>query len=157
MKKSEVIYLIVVVLLVAAIIAVILFRFVLKKGTELVEIGDTDEITLMSVKKEVVTLSKLMEKSGTLYFIIFNIDGCYSCIVRGLNDLSALQGEGKYCIAIVIHNDIDEIKGWAEKQDFSPFYMMKKSVFYDYIKTPHVPLFVHLKNGLIKNFQFITP
>jgi len=158
MRKSDLIFRISVIVIGLAITGVLLFRFVLNKDQKnLVAIDNPDKITLFSVDEEVISLSQLMGKSKTLYFVIFNLNDCYSCIAKGFDALGAMQKEGKNCAAIVIHEYVDEIKGWSEKQDFSPIYMMKRSVFYNYIRTPHVPLFVHISKGKIRNFQFITP
>jgi hypothetical protein len=158
MKKPDFVFRTVVVTLVILIAVVFLFRFVIKKDrTMQVAIENPEKIDLITLENKTVTLDRLEKQSGYLYLAIFDYSDCYSCIVKGLNDLRALQGKGKNCAAIVLHEYIEEIRGWSANQDFSPFYMMRKSVFYEHIKTPHTPLFVCIKNGKIDSFRFITP
>jgi hypothetical protein len=157
MRKSVLAYRIVVSLLCIAIVAVILVRFVFKKEKQPVSIDFPGQINLATLDGNTTTLAKLLETQSDLYLLVFKFNDCYSCILKGLNDMQSLKKDGRNCAAIVAHDYIGDIIDWSKIQDFSPFFVVKKSLFYDFIQTPHTPVIIRFINGKIKSIRFITP
>jgi len=156
MKKMDVLYGVTVASISVAIIVVTLFKFVLNKEARIITVENPRKVTLMSTDERLINLVDLMENRDDFFVVIFGFEDCYSCISRGLSDLSALKKAGKNCAALVVYDYLDDIKGWSEKQEFSPIFMIKKSVYFENIKTPHLPVFIHFRKGEIEKYQFIT-
>lgn len=157
MSKKDFLFKFTVASLTAAIVVVVVIRFVLNRSKDIVEMAPPNEIDLVSIDNEKVTLAQLLGEEQDLYFLIFDMNGCYTCILSGLNDLMELEKAGRNCIAIVLHEYLDEVKGWSKTQQFSPFFMVRKSVFYDRFKIPHLPVLIQYKKGEIVNFRFLSP
>jgi hypothetical protein len=158
MKNRNLFYNISILILCTAIIIVVLFKFVLNHNVEKAfDIKNFDQIHLVDFSGKEVNFSDILYKHKSLYFLIFGLNACYPCVSEGLMDLEDLKDSGNFCIAIAVHDNINELKGWARHEDFSPFYMLSKNIFYKSIKCQLLPVIVRIDNKVIKNYRFITP
>jgi hypothetical protein len=155
MKKRDVQYMFAILALITAIIVLVYFKFI-RKQESAVSFDNPEKITVSTIGNNLLSLSDIIDNSGELFLVVFNFDDCYSCISRGIFDLISLKKAGKKCAALVVHDNIDEIRGWSEKQDFSPFYVIKKNVYFEHIKSPHTPVLIHFKDGEIRKYHFIS-
>ena len=156
MKKSEILYSISMGALALGIILVILFKFVLnQKSRESFTIKSIDEINVSDLNGNKIKLASFLEKDNLTYLLIFQLSDCYSCIYIGLNDLKDLQRAGKQCLGIVVHDYLEEVNGWSTHQDFSPFLMLKRLDFFEYVKSAHTPVFVKIVKGKIDSYRYI--
>ncbi len=148
-----------IVIVLAAIIVVVAVKYIIPKSTPpgpgAVSIKEIDKIQLSDLNGNEMTLDNLLDKKGLTYCMLFDLEGCYSCIYRGLEDLKRLKASGQYCIAILVHDRIDEAQGWSTTQTFSPFYVLKKAAFYQYINTPMIPVILKIENGKVNGYTFI--
>lgn len=158
MKNRNLFYNISILIVILAIIVIVLFKFILNHNVEKAfDIKNYDQIHLVDFSGKEVNLSDILCKHKSLYFLIFGLNSCYSCVSEGLIDLKDLSKSGNFCIAIAVHDNINELKGWAKYEDFSPFYMLSKENFYKSIKCQLLPAVVKIDDKVIKNHRFITP
>jgi hypothetical protein len=158
MTKKDMFYNIGIGVLVIAIMVLIVVKFIAPKNVNAdVRIKDHEKITVMDLDGNQISLVDLFDKADTTYFFIFEMNDCFSCISKGLEDLKSLKKAGKPCMGIVVHHMVDEVKGWSANYDFSPFFVIKKPDFYEYIKTPVTPVMVEFKNGKVENYRFFRP
>lgn len=157
-KNTEFYFRMTIVILLIAIIVVFAMRFLYKKEhkPEAVSFINPQKTILLSLDNKTVTLEHLLKNSNVLYLAIFDFSGCYSCTGRALDDLRSLKKEKKDCIAITIHDNFNDFKEWAQMENFNPIYMVKKNIFYEFIKTPYVPVIIELKKGKIEFIRFIS-
>jgi len=157
MKKKDWFYFAAIGAVVIGIIAVIVFKFVLPGKSQLggFAVKDLEKIAVMDLSGNKLQLSDLLSKDLSTYCFLFELTGCYSCIFRGIADLKQLKAAGKPCIALAVHHLIDEVAGWSANQDFSPFFMLEKHDFYEYIHTPVMPVMIKIKNGKVESFRYI--
>ncbi len=157
MKKSDLFLNIAISVLFVAIVVVVLFKYVIRDDSHLFHIENLNIISVAELDGKVVPLIDLVDKNGDTYCLIFELNNCYSCIVNGLEDLKKLQAAGAKCIAIVVHDYIEEVNGWSKNHDFSHFYIIKKIDFFKTIHSSVLPVVFRIKDGKVKNFKFITP
>jgi len=101
MKNRNLFYNISILILSLAIIVVVLFKFVLNHNIEKAfDIKNFDQIHLVDFSGKQVNLSDILCKHKSLYFLIFGLNSCYSCVSKGLMDLKDLSKSGNFCIAI---------------------------------------------------------
>jgi hypothetical protein len=153
MKKSEILYFIAMGTLALGIVLVIIFKFVLnQKPQESFTIKNMDEINVIDLSGNRSKLANFLEKDDITYLLIFQLNDCYSCIYRGMKDLKDLQQAGKQCLGLVVHDYTEEVSGWSTQQDFSPFLVLKRLDFFEYVKSAHTPVFVKIVKGKIDCF-----
>jgi len=149
-------FLICVLILIIAIIFV--FKYVIKKDNinDNFKIKNINKIKLKSLNN---VDKKFVELTGTddIYVFFFIIKSCPSCINKGFNELKILNKRKKRCIAVIIHDWVEEIKAWSVNCDFSPIYIMKRKTFYEHIQAPFLPVLVKFKGRKIQNYHYITP
>ncbi|MGE5344114.1 MAG: hypothetical protein ACM3SY_21825 [Candidatus Omnitrophota bacterium] len=158
MKKAQWLYGTAIGVLVIGIILVIIFRFILPpKNPNAVNIKEFEKVSVIDLNGEQVRLADLAKKDQITYCMIFELTNCFSCIQKGIDDLKTLKKEGKSCIALAVHELIDEVNGFSATVEFAPFFMLKKKDFYEYVTTAHLPVMIKLKNGEVESFRYITP
>jgi hypothetical protein len=156
MKKSEILYTIAMVALVLGIISVIVFKFVLQqKPRESFSIKNPDQINITDLNGNSLKLVDYMGKDNVSYLLIFQLNDCFSCVLRGMNDLKELQQAGRQCLGLAVHDYPQEVSGWSAHQDFSPFLMMKRLDFFEHVQCAHTPVFVKMVNGKIESYRYI--
>lgn len=157
MKKSDLFFSIGAGILALAIILVVVFKFlVTPKPKETFDIQDIEQIKVTDFNGDEINLTLFLEKSEVTYMLIFQLNDCYSCVYRGLTDLKALQKEGKQCLALVVHDNMEDVQGWSAHEDFSPFLMLKRTDFLEYVNCPHTPVFLKIAKGKIKSYRYIV-
>lgn len=158
MQKSNLVYYAAVALSMAAIAAVIVFKFVIPgDNPNQFKIENTEEIVLTDLDGNSVALESLLRHHDSTFCLLFELSSCYSCIYNGLVDLKTLKDSGNHCIAVAVHDRLDDIEGWSEKQEFSPFFMLKKVDFYRHIHSPVLPVLIQLTGHTVKKFKYILP
>ncbi|MCP5105384.1 MAG: hypothetical protein GY950_18490 [bacterium] len=157
MKKRNLIYDIGIVVLLIVVVAVVYVKFFAAKPQSPVDIKGIDTLTVLDTSGTAVKFSGLMENGRSAYVFIFYMDDCYSCIHRGIQDLVQLQKDGKNCVGLVVHELINEVEGWSAKQEFSPFFMIKKTDFYEHVNTSMTPVIMKIVDGKVESSRYITP
>ena len=155
MKKSDVLFFTGLLGLTVGIILVVLFKFVIKTGDTFAILNFRD-INVMEFNGNNGELKNFLSKDETTYCLIFDLNDCYSCINRGLEELKTLKSQGSACLGIVIHDFIEEVRGWAANYEFSPFLMLKRGDFYKHVKTPYTPVLVIFEGEKVGSYRFIT-
>ncbi|MGD2090612.1 MAG: hypothetical protein PVH61_30850 [Candidatus Aminicenantes bacterium] len=156
MKKSDVLYVIVVGVLLVGIVLLVIFKFVLKPQ-ESFSITHIDELKVTDLNGTEVKLIDILSTVDEAFCLIFNLNSdCFSCVYKGIEDLKNLKNAGKVCFGLVIHNSIDEVRGWASNYEFSPFLMIKKLDFFDHIKSVSTPVFVKISKDNVESYRYIT-
>jgi len=138
------------------IVAVILFKFVLikKEGADdIVSISPMDQVTLNDLNGGAIPLQVLLEAQKAAYVLLFYPEDCFGCIYDGIQDLKKYQSEGYTCIAIVISDKIDDVRGWTSVnfEDFNSFYTLKKTAYTDFFKVGKTPVMIKLKDKKIES------
>lgn len=159
MKKSDLFYTIAIVVLIVLIIAVVLFKFVLreKNPQETFRIRSFEEITVIDLNGSEIKLPQLMAEDQSTYCIMFRITDCFSCVFESIQELIHLKNSGKSCIGLIIHDRLDEVNGFTANYEFSPFFMITRVAFYDYIKSPITPVLVKIKNNKVESYRYFMP
>ena len=156
MKKSEILYSIAIGALALGIILVIIFKFVIKqKPQESFALNNLDEINVIDLNGNHLKLVDYLGKDEVSYLLIFQLNDCFSCIYRGMNDLKELQQAGKQCLGLAVHDYPEEVSGWSAQQDFSPFLMLKRLDFFEHVRCAHTPVFVKIVKGKIASYRYI--
>ena len=102
-------------------------------------------------------MMNLISKDKTSYCLIFDMNDCYSCILKGIDDLKALKGSGMNGFGLAVHDSTDEVAGWSKNYGFSPFFVIKKFNFYNHVHTSITPVLVKFDKGVVENYRFILP
>lgn len=159
MKKSDLFLNIGIGVVILAIITVILFKFVINKTgkEESFKINNIEKIMVSDLNGNQINFSDLLDKEGDTYILIFELRNCYSCIFKGIENLKSLKKSGKSCFGLAVHDYLDELNGWSTNHDFNPFFMIKKSEYFDNIHSTHLPVFIKITNGKVESYRFITP
>ncbi|NIM11174.1 MAG: hypothetical protein GTO45_04220 [Candidatus Aminicenantes bacterium] len=140
------------------IILVSISRFMPEKEKhENFRISEIEKVQVTGIDSSNIGFRSLVGTNESVYCMIFEQTNCDSCIYHGIEDLKSLQKEGKSCFALLVHDYLDEFKGYAGTFNFSPFYMLKKKDFYEYFSAEHLPVIVKINNGRVKSFRYITP
>lgn len=158
MKLKEFWFIIITACLVIAIILVVLFKFIIvRKEPGVLTIDRLDSIIVYDLHEKPNKLIDLFNRDKNTYLLLFELDNCYSCIFKGMNELNRLRRAGEHCIAIAVHDYIPDVVGFSQVQDFSPFFVLKKIDFYRHIHVSYMPVFFILFKGKVINSRFITP
>ena len=159
MKNRNLLYNIGIVVVLIAISLVVYYRFLATKPTAKsdVAIKKIETLTVIDTSGTEIKFSRLLGKGESTYLFLFEMDDCYSCIYKGMRDLVQLKKDGKNTAALVIHELIDEVDGWSAKQDYAPFFMIKKTTFYDHISISITPVIMKIADGKVESFRYIKP
>ncbi|MCP4214118.1 MAG: hypothetical protein GY765_05655, partial [bacterium] len=120
-------------------------------------IDDLGNLPLHHLQGDTLKLGDALDSDKPTYCFIFQLKDCASCIFKGLDDLVQLKKQGSSCIAIALHDYVEEVEGWSAHRDFSPFYVLKRADFYAQVHSMMLPVFVKFQDGKVKSFRFITP
>jgi hypothetical protein len=157
MKREELISYIAIGIVVIGIIILVLFKFVIvKKHADSFAFKDFDKITVTDLNGNENKLTDLVSKDGSTYCFIFDLSDCYSCIYKGIQDMKVLKKAGKLCICLVVHHNVDEVRGWTTNHDFSPFFVLNKVDFYEHVHTQMLPVIVQIRSKEVENAKYIT-
>jgi len=159
MKKSDLFYTIAVAALIVLIIAVGLFKFVLreKNPQETFQVREIEEIPIIDLNGNEMKLPQLMAEDQSTYCIMFRITDCFSCVFESIQELIHLRNSGKACIGLIIHDRLDEVSGFTANYEFPSFFMITRVVFYEHFKSPITPVLVMLKNNEVESYRYFTP
>jgi hypothetical protein len=157
-KKEKILNISIGVLLVAVAILVI-FKFVIEEKNDQAafRIDDFNSLYLLDLEGNKIEFSKLIAENESTYCLIFEMTNCDSCIYDGIEDLKKIRNSGKPCFAVVVHDLVNEVAGWSAHYEFSPFFVLKKKDFYEFIQSPVLPVVVKLRGRKVKSFRYITP
>ena len=131
MKRSDLFFNIAIPVLFVGIVTLVVYKFIIKEQNPgLFAVKELSNISVVDLNNNKLALTDLLDKENETYCFLFELTNCYSCILEGLEDLKKIRKAGSFCIAIVVHDLIEEVQGWSNTQDFSPFFMIKKIDFY---------------------------
>ncbi len=149
------------ILLGAAAIGIILLgvsKFMLKtKSNSSVMVNEIEKINILGIDGKEKRFTELLKEDTDTYCMIFDLTDCATCIYKGIADLQALKKEKIPCVAIAVHDSIDDVKGYAGIHDFNPFFMMRKKDFYKYVSVLQLPVIIRFNGTDIKSFRYILP
>lgn len=154
MKSKSMLFSISVAVLCMGIILVIVFKFVLKREDSFA-IYDIDNMYVVDFDGNEIKFSSLLNKNESTYCVIFKLEDCSSCILNGVEDLKTVEKNGKKGFGLVVHDYIDDVKGWANHYKKLDFYILKPMDFIDNIKSPSIPVFIKLKENKVESFRYI--
>ena len=155
MKKKELYFYIAVGVLLICIILIYILKFGPSRR-ESFEIKNMDHLSVTDLMGNKVKFQDSWKKGETVYCLLFDLNDCFSCIYRGLEDLKYLKNKGKKCLGIVINDYVEEVKGWAAQYECSPVFLLKRIDFFNHIKCVKTPVFFILEKGNVENFRYIT-
>ena len=154
--KRERFYSTAIVILSLVILIVVYMKFFHNAPDRPVDIKNIRAIKVYDGSGTLIGLSDILEEEKN-YCLLFDLNDCYSCIAKGISDLKSLKKSGKPCFGLVVHNLSDEVSGWSTQQGFSPFFMLKKTSFYEHIRSPATPVMITIKDEKVIAFRYITP
>ena len=160
MKNSHRIrgYLFTVIFLLLAIAAVLVTRVMNHPAREKgFAIPCMNQIELRTLEDRPASFSRLLNGGNPSAFLVFGLHDCYSCVAKGLVDLTDLRKSGYHCFAIAVHDRISDLKGWVRHESFSPFYMLGKADFHAHVTCHAMPVLVTAGADGIVNYRFIKP
>ncbi len=132
-------------------------KYIIPKAKGTVAINEINKIMLSDVSGTEIPMRKLIDDKTATYCLIFGFNDCYSCIAKGVEDLKKLKADGYDCLAIMIHDNLDDASGWSATQSYSPFFVLKNSSFYHYFRTPITPVIIRIQHGKVDNYYFLKP
>ena len=156
MKNTDLFSNVAIGVLIITIIIVGIFKFVLKNDSTDFDINDIKEVVIKNMDGEDINLSELINSNFDTYMLILEINNCPPCVFKGIEDLKSLKKAGKVCFVIVVHEWLEEVKGWRQNYEFSPFYILSKNEFYDSFNVAHLPAIIKIEDGKIRNVRYIT-
>ncbi|MBC7361466.1 MAG: hypothetical protein H5U06_04185 [Candidatus Aminicenantes bacterium] len=139
----------------ALLVCVFIFRFIIKDNQKSFSIN-VAKITISRLDGTQIKLVDMVKNKDEAYILLFRLNDCYSCITKGLSDLQNLSKSGYECIAIVIHDCLPDVKGFAEMFSGISFHQLTIKEQYEYIHSPYFPVILSLKNKRVVNYRFIT-
>jgi len=144
--------------LLLCIAAVVIFKFVLpRKPVDSFHVNKTEQLTVVDLDGNEIKFSDILSKDESSYCLLFSLKDCYSCIFRGLEDLTNLRRAGKNCFGLVIDDNYKDVDIWAANYEFTPFLVLKRVDFYEHIKSVVTPVLVKFENGNVDSFKYIMP
>ena len=147
-----------IVVLLLCIAGVGVFKFVLP-GTpaDSFHLKNIERLRIVDLDGNEITFTDIPPKNDSSYCLLFNLTDCYSCIYRGLEELTALKKAGKNCFGLVIDDNYKDVDVWAAHYEFSPFLVLKRVDFYEHIKSVVTPVMVKFENGHVDSYKYIMP
>jgi hypothetical protein len=157
MKSNRFIYYGIGILLIAIIIVLqVKFKFFIKSNEgNSFKIEYLENLSVKDLNGEDIKFLDLLNKNVISYCMIFELSNCNSCIIKGLEDLKKLRGEKTQCMAVIVHDLVDEASGWSIHQDFFPFFVMNKRDFYEYVQSALLPVIVRFENEKVVKYRYI--
>lgn len=156
MKKTDLFSNIAIGILIVAIIIIGVYKFVLKKDSTDFDVEDIREVVIKDMEGEEVNISELLNSNFDTYMLILEINNCAPCVYKGIEDLTNLKKAGNFCFAIIVHDWLEDVKGWRQNYEFSPFYILSRNAFYDSFNLSLLPAIIKIKGGKVKNVRYIT-
>jgi len=156
--KKESLYNIGIGILLVAIAVVVVIRFILPEPPRNdFSISDIENLEIIDLNKNHAPLTRFLAKDEINYVLLFELTDCYTCLVKGLEDLKKLKSAGKNVIGLAVHDLVDEVDGWSAQYELSPILVLPKVEFYEHIATPMTPAIVVLKNNEVESVRYILP
>lgn len=159
MKRLNLLVNTAIILLMAGIIALIVFKYALPSRKSKIEVGfkDYNNISVLDLMGNQIKLPDIMAKDETVYCLVYDLNNCYTCIYKGIEDMRSLKKAGKKTMILVLNDFVDTVRGHAGLYDYSPFFALRKTEFYEHFQIPLLPAVIQVKNGKILKGIFITP
>jgi len=158
MIKTERLYNIAIGVLLVGITVLFISKFGLKQSPqESFAIKEIDRIMVTDLMGNEIPLSKWYSNEEPVYFLIFDLKDCFSCISRGLEEFKSLKTAGKSCFGLVVDDYYQEVSVWASNYEFLTFLVLKRPEFYQHIKSVVTPVIVKIENGKADSYRYITP
>jgi hypothetical protein len=146
----------IIVLLLILLAIIIIYKFMLKPDLKFVNINDFNRIIYKDFKGMSNTMKTLIKDNSNNYFLVFEINDCGSCILKGIEDLKYFANKGYNAIAVIVYDRPEELVGWTKNYSFKRFITIKKEDFYNYFNSQYLPVFFSVSDNKIKNIKYIT-
>lgn len=160
MKKKDLFANIVIGLLAVAIVVVALFKFVFTeppKASQAFSFKSFETTTVEDMNGDSIKLPLIFKSGEITYCLLFSINDCSTCIIKGTNDLKALRKAGKNCTWIAIHDSVEDVNGWSSVNNISPIFMLKRVNFYENVTASMTPVLIKMNGNKVESYRFITP
>lgn len=145
------------------IVAVVVFKLVIPpsspQGSGYLRISGWQDIGVMDINGNKIKLGRIIPGDSSIYVMICDMDDCFSCIYKGVDDMKKLGNAGHEGVVVVVADKIEDVKGWsaANFPGYSNFYMLDTASFYDHIQTPSTPVIAKIESGKVSSFRLILP
>ena len=156
--KKEQLFNLAIVILLTGISLLVIFKFVLNKpAQDSFAIKEIDQVLVTDLMGNEIPLPKWLSNNDATYFLAFDLKDCFGCISKGMEELKSLKNSGKSCFGLVIDDYYQDVAVWASNYEYLHFLVLKRSEFYDHIKSALTPVIFKIENGKVTGYRFITP
>jgi len=115
------------------------------------------EMNMRDLAGDTVNLATRLSPRGATWLMFFGLDQCYSCVARGLADLTLLRKRGEHCLAVAVHPNLDEVKGWLTHESFRPIFVISRAAFLNHVECRSLPVILRMENGRVTSCAYPTP
>jgi hypothetical protein len=158
MKKNDWVFNITSLVLIMGIIFLIAFKFFINgKNKGDFGIAEIQQLKLADLNGNNLNFFYLLSENNETYCLFFELNNCYSCIYKGIEDLKKLKVSGCQTMGIAIHDYINDVEGWSANHEYTPFFVLKKTDFYKHFSCSLLPVLVKFHKGEVNSYRFVTP
>lgn len=115
------------------------------------------EMNIRNLEGETLNLGTRLPPRGVSWLMFFGLDQCYSCVARGLADLTLRRGEGDHCLAVAIHSRPRDVRGWAAHESFRPIFVTSRATFLNHVECRSLPVILRLEKGRVTFCRYPAP
>ena len=115
------------------------------------------EISVRDLKGETVNLADRLSPRGATWLMFFGLNQCYSCVARGLDDLTLLRKKGEHCLAVAVHGNLDGVNGWLAHESFRPVFVLSRESFLCHVACRSLPVILRLEKGKVTSCRYPAP
>ena len=158
MKINEKVVNILIVIFVVAIIGIVYLKFVLpiiNNNKEKVSVK-ADYVSLLDMNGKKYLLKDLLSLTRSTYCLVFRLDDCWSCAVKGLNDMNSLRQDSVGGIIVVVHHSFEDVKGWSQNYLKYKIYFLDIKNYFENIKLPMTPVILKFENTKLIDYKYET-
>lgn len=138
------------------LILIVISKFIIKDNKAPFSMN-VNRITISSLDGTHIRLADMLTNKGDIYVLVFRLNDCYTCLAKGIADMQDLSRSGSDYICLVIHDNLEDIKGFAQIFPEINFHQITTKEQYENIRSPYFPIIVMLRNKKVINYRFITP
>jgi len=156
MKKQDVLFYSLLGVITLAIVVLVLFKFVFISKDSL-KITNLQKLTVKDLKGSELNLVEFLKKKDRVYVLLFSLADCSSCVFKGVDDLKMLDEAGKSAVALIVNDDVEDVKAWAIHYKYLPVLILKRVDFFEHVNCVTTPVMITFKKGKIKGYRYILP
>jgi len=157
MKKQDVFFYSILGVISIAIIVLVLFKFVFVHKDSSFAIDGLEKLTIKDLHGSELNMVEYLKRYNRVFVLLFGLGDCNSCVYKGVEDLKMLNDAGKHSIALIVSNDIEDVKAWTLHYEFLTVFILKRLDFFDHITCVTTPVMITFEKGKIKGYRYIMP